>query len=170
MFKNMKKALLFLVALMLMVTFGAQALTLDLEYEGVSMTLPEDFIVALEDDGDTVSIHMYTAESLDNALFIIGVSAADEVTADVQADLLKVYEEIADDLHEAAYEFEDFGEYTFLVVTEGTAAEVIYLTQAHGNLVQITCIASNGAGLTQAQTDAVISIVSSLNVKEVPAE
>lgn len=166
----MKKALLCLVALMLMVTFGAQAATLDLAYEGVSMTLPDDFVTTLEEDGDTVSVHMYTAESLDNALFIIGVSAAEQVTGDVQADLLKVYDEIADDLHEAAYEFENFGDHTFLVVTEGTVAEVIYLTQAHGNLIQITCIATGEAGLTQAQTDAVIGIVNSLKVKEVPAE
>ena len=167
----MKKVLFLLVALMLMLTAGAQAVTLELAYEGVIFTLPEDFVSTFQEDGDTVSIHMYTSEGLNNALFIIGVSALDtHPAANVEEDLMAIYEEIAGDLYEAAYEIRVIGDFTFLVITEGTAAEIIYLTQAYGNLIQITCIASGEAGLTEAQAEAALAIVTVMQVAPAPAE
>ena len=171
--KNMKKALSFLVALMLMVAVGAQAQTLDLTYEGVTFTLPEDFEAFFSEDGDTVSINMYKSASLDNALFIIAVSTQDnQPSGDIEADLKAQYDVIADDLHEAAYEVKTIGVYTFFVITEGTGREVSYLTQADGMQIQVTCIAAfeNEAGISAAQVEATEAIVVGMAIKSAVAE
>ena len=165
----MKKVLLLLVTLMLMASVGAQAQTLELAYEGVTFTLPDDFISDFEEDGDTVSIHMYTSEGLDNALFIIGVSAVEgQPNPDTEEALLAQYEEIADDLHEASYEVKQIGDFTVLSIKEGTNSELICLTQVNGTLVQITCIA--GGELTKAQTDAVDAIAASMQFAPAQSE
>jgi hypothetical protein len=165
----MKKVLLFLVALMLMVTFGAQAQTLELTYEGVTFTLPDDFVLDFEEDGDTVSIHTYTSESLEHSFFIIGVSTVDgQPNPNTEEALLAHYEEIANDLHEASYEVKQIGDFTVLSIKEGTNSEIIYITQANGIVVQITCIASGE--LTQAQIDAVDAIAVSMQIAPTQAE
>jgi|GEM_PF-3364786 len=167
----MKKVFMILIALMLMLCLSAQAQTLEFAYEGVTFTLPDDFVSTLDDDGDTVAIHMYTSESLDDALFIIGVCATDyHSSTDIEADLMVCYEEIADDLHEASHEIKAIGDYTFLIISEATTSEIIYLTQAHGNMIQVTCIASGEAGLTQSQSDAILAIVTSMQVAPSPEE
>ncbi len=167
----MKKALLCLVALMLLVTFSAFAQTLELAYDGVTMTLPEDFVETFSDEGDSAQVLMYTTPSLENSTFIIVVAQEEEPSDNAAEDkLAALYEGIADDLFEASHEIKQLGDFTFLVVSESTGFEQIYATIQEGCMIQITCLVGEENGLTDAHTQVLEGIANSLKIEPAKAE
>ena len=164
----MKKALALLTVLMLAVTFGAQAKTIDLTYEGVSFDVPDDFEPVMEDEGDTAQVFIFSAASLPDASFVVSIGNDENEVKPIDehddAALEALFESASGDLHEPAYTLKEVNGITFMVITEATNCEVIYLTIYESTYIHMGVFTLGGTTLTQDQTSTLETITQSLKV------
>lgn len=166
----MKKTLALLVALMLLLAAGAQAQTIDLAYDGVAFDIPEDFETVLADEGDSAEIFMFTSASLADATYIVCVGGdeaypLEQLNAHSEDALTALFESIADDLSEPAYAMKELDGMTFMVITESTGHEVIYLAVNEKTFIELTVLSTGDAALTDAHIAALEAIAASVKVK-----
>ncbi len=171
MMKRIKKAFAALLALCLL--FGlsatAQAKEVEIKGQGLKLEVPDNFEIAMQQDGDTASVLTFRATGDDAVLYIFSMGedepyAGRWMTDFTQEELDKLFATYSADMANPSYTVEEDEGQRWMLMRDELNREAIYMTILFGYQCEISALRVDGEALTEEQIAPLKQMIGTLAV------